>query len=574
LLCYEQWKNSSASNWYTDDPILTRYAKRYLTNSVLEYVEPRFISTGVWAASKMDSRAKYTDREGAPVLIRYDREGNEINTIWYNDGYLQTVKEGFGTGVVSLRYDQQAPEQIPFLVNEILYYIMSESETGFTCPVSLTQGTAFVIEKFGSPEQKEKYLHRLGSSNPETLLQGATWLTEIQGGSDVGATQTVATKNGDHYLLTGEKWFASNCDADVSIALARVNDKPGTRGLGLFIVPRLLENKTPNRVTIRRLKDKLGVRAVASGELILNEAVGYLIGEEDKGFLYMAEALNVSRLGTALKGLAIARRAFLESAIYTSKREAFGKTINQFPMVQETLINLIADIEAAWAVNIQMNNAFDRYHTNNEQTSDNYAVMRILLSLGKYKFCELGVSAAKDAIELHGGNGYIEEYVTPRLFRDAMVNPVWEGTANIQSLEVMKLLRKGGFDPLVTDMASALNKITAPHLLESKQIISEELRLLKEMVDYVLQQDSEYQSVYAKKLADSLYDVYSSSHLLEEANYDWKELQDNRRSLVANYWVQKTFRPRRDRGILSGVITTKDLFHPFVRFEKVDVTTT
>ena len=470
------------------------------------------------------------------------------------------------------RYDQQAPEQIPFLVNEILYYIMSETETGFTCPVSLTQGTAFVIEKFGSAAQKEKYLHRLGASNPEILFQGATWLTEIQGGSDVGATQTIAVKNGDHYLLTGEKWFASNCDADVSIALARVNDKPGTRGLGLFIVPRYLENGTLNRVTIRRLKDKLGVRAVASGELILNGAAGYLVGEEDKGFLYMAEALNVSRLGTALKGLAIARRAFLESSIYTSKREAFGKTINQFPMVQETLVNLIADIEAAWAVNIQMNNAFDLYHTYNDHTSDNYAVMRILLSLGKYKFCELGVSAAKDAIELHGGNGYIEEYVTPRLFRDAMVNPVWEGTANIQSLEIMKLLRKGGIDPLVTDMTSALNRVTAPHLAETKQIVTEELKLFKEMVNYLLLQDSEYQSAYAKKLADSLYDVYSSSHLLEEANYDWKELQDNRRCLIANYLIQKTFRPRKDKGILSGTMAVKDLFYPFVYFERVNKT--
>ena len=102
MLRYEQWGNSSTSNWYLDDPILTRYAKRYLTKSILEYVEPRFIQTGVLAASKMDSRAKYTDREGAPILLRYDREGNEINTIWYNEGYLQTVKEGFETGVVWL----------------------------------------------------------------------------------------------------------------------------------------------------------------------------------------------------------------------------------------------------------------------------------------------------------------------------------------------------------------------------------------------------------------------------------------------------------------------------------------
>ena len=347
---YSALEVGNDANWYTENPILNRYAKRYLPEHILQYVEQSFYETGRFAAGSMDRRAVHTDRDGAPKLIRYNRNGEEINEIWYNEGYLKTVMEGYGSGVVFYRYDKNSPGTVPYLVNCILLYLMCESETGFTCPVVLSQSVAFVLEKFGSKEQKELYLSRLASNDPETFIQGATRLTEIQGGSDVGATQTVAVKNGDHYILTGEKWFASNCDAEVSITLARVNDQPSTRGLGLFLVPRTLSDGSRNHVTIRRLKDKLGVRAVASGELILNGAIGYLIGEESQGFKYMAEALNVSRLGTAIGGLAIARRAFRDAAVYTSQRKAFGHTINQYPMVQETLVEMITEIEAGWAI--------------------------------------------------------------------------------------------------------------------------------------------------------------------------------------------------------------------------------
>ncbi|MCM3584743.1 acyl-CoA dehydrogenase family protein [Mesobacillus maritimus] len=218
---YSLWESSNQANWYTDDPILTRYAERYLPKSVLNYVKESFEKTGALAAGPMDRRAVHTDREGAPRLIRHNKKGEEINQVWYNEGYRQTVRDGYGTGVVAYRYDENAPETIPFFVNMVLIYLMCETEPGFTCPVGLSQSTAFVLEKFGSEQQKAEYLSRLASWDPETLAEGATFLTEIQGGSDVGAAKTTAIKNGDHYLLSGEKWFASNCDAEIAIVLAR-----------------------------------------------------------------------------------------------------------------------------------------------------------------------------------------------------------------------------------------------------------------------------------------------------------------------------------------------------------------
>lgn len=571
MLHYADFASANELNWYTDDPILTRYAKRYLSDAMLSYVEADFKETGRLAAGPIDKRAVHTDREGAPKLVRYNRKGEEISEVWYNEGYLQTVREGYGTGVVAYRYDTKAPERVPFLVNAILLYLLCEAEPGFTCPVGLTQSAAFVLEKFGSDEQRGKYLSRFASLNPDTFAQGATFLTEIQGGSDVGATRTLAVREGDHYRLTGEKWFASNCDAEIAITLARVSDKPSTRGLGLFLMPRTLDDGTRNRVTIRRLKDKLGVRAVASGELILDGAVGYLIGDEDKGFKYMAEALNVSLLGTALSGLATARRALCETAIYTSQRMAFGSPIAKYPMVRETLADMAVEVEAGWAICLQMIRLFDEVHTYDYGVGESEALLRILLSLGKSRCSDLGVMAAKRAMELHGGNGYIEEYVTPRLLRDAIVNPIWEGTANIQALEVLKNLQKGGLAPFITNLEQTLKQVDRTETNDLCHQLSKEVDRCRKMIDHVLQQNAEVQSGLAKHLSDFMYDVFTSVHLLEEAFYDIVHLGDKRRLLAVEHWARRRFSNSADRGILENRIVTEVVFQALVAFNEVPV---
>jgi len=567
MLRYEHWETGNERNWYGDDPLLQRYAKRYLSAAMYAYVEPRLLAVGALAAGPIDRRAAHTDRDGAPKLIRYDRQGREINEVWYNEGYRQTVQDGYGAGVVGLRYMEGAPERVPFLANSLLFYLLSEAETGFTCPVALTQSVAFVVEKFGSEEQKRTYLPRLAGMDGTAFWQGGTFLTEIQGGSDVGATLTVAVREGDHYRLTGEKWFASNCDADVAITLARVNDRGATAGLGLFLVPRTLPDGTRNAVSIRRLKDKLGVRAVASGELELNGAVGYLIGEEDQGFKYMAEALNVSRIDTALGGVAIAQRAFREAAIYTAQRSAFGQVVQRYPMVQETLYDMMTEIEAAWAVCVRTMGLFDQVHTEGTGGKAEYAVLRVLLSLAKYRCSELGVSAAKRSLELHGGNGYIEEYVTARLLRDAVVNPVWEGTANIQALEVLKTLLKGGHDPFVAHLHAALGAVRHPAVLALRQVLAVELSRAETLIQATLTSDNRRQAALAKKLTDFLYDLYAGIRLLEEAQYDLNQTGDGRRLLIAEHWTRLSFDRSPDRGILDAYEITDEKFTAVVAFE-------
>lgn len=565
MIDYSRYADGTKLNWYKSDFSMQHYARRYLSPAIWAWGEEKLVKMGAYAAGPMDRRARHTDREGAPRLIRYNRQGEEINEIWYNEGYLATVGDCYEAGVVGWRYRQDVPERVPFLFTQLLHMLMSEAETGFTCPVTLTMSVAFVLEKFGSAEQKEKYLPLLASMDRRTLEQGATYLTEIQGGSDVGAIQTRAVPDGDQYRLTGEKWFASNCDAGVAIALARVNDAPGTKGLGLFLLPRQLPDGTRNSITIRRLKDKLGVRAVASGELELKGAVGYLIGRPDQGFKYMAEALNISRMCTATGALAISRRAFLEAAIYTSKRTAFGQTLNHFPMVRQTLLDMTTDIEAGWALAVQMIRVMDQCHTYGEETEERSILLRLLLAMAKLRLSEKGVEHAKAALELHGGNGYIEEYVTPRLLRDAQVNTVWEGPSNIMALEILKTMgregkRTGGRSSIILEeIWETLDGVNLPELSDAVQCVQEQIPELYKDAKYLLQSDPLTQNGFARRLADRLIDVYSAAHLLEEANYARETTGSSRLVKVAEYFVDRTFRPE-IFDIRSGYLPSQELF--------------
>ncbi|WP_309863812.1 acyl-CoA dehydrogenase family protein [Desmospora profundinema] len=566
---YSRYRDGTELNWFESDFSMQRYLQRYLSPALREWGEGRLREMGSYAAGPMEKRARHTDREGAPRLIRYDRYGQPINEVWVNEGYQRTVEAGYGSGVVGWRYREDVPEPVPFFYTQMLHMLMSKAEVGFTCPITLTMSVAFVLEKFSSQEQRERYLPRLASMDPVTLEEGATFLTEIQGGSDVGVTRTRAVADGKHHLLTGEKWFASNCAAGLAITLAREGETKGTKGLSLFLLPRILENGEKNRITIRRLKDKLGVRAVPSGELELNGAVGFRIGEPEQGFRYMAEALNVSRMCTATGSLALSHRAFLEAAVYTANREAFGNRIDRYPMVRQTLLDMMADIEVGWALAARMMQAMDDCHTYGRETEENKALLRLLLAMAKYRLSENAVRHAKDSLELHGGNGYIEEFVTPRLLRDAQVNTVWEGPSNIMALEILKNLgreakRTGGNSfVLLQKVEQALNQVTVPELAESVETLRQACVRLARDAKVVLEADAMVQNAHARRFADQLIDVCGAAFLLEEAQYDWDVRACSRLALVARYVVGRLGYPGAF-GIGADVIPSMEWFDTIV----------
>jgi acyl-CoA dehydrogenase len=266
------------------------------------------------------------------------------------------------------------------------------------------------------------------------------FLTERQGGSDVGSNDVTATQQGGRWLLSGDKWFCSNVDAEAILVLARMPDGgPGTRGLGLFLA--LREAPAGNGATsrIHRLKEKLGVRSMATGEVTLEHTEGFLIGGAGQGFKLMAEMINLSRMYNAVASVAAMRRALLEALAYGAERRAFGQRLWELPLWRATLADLQAEYLGIFLLVFEAVRALDAA-AGGDPTAGK--LVRLLTPLVKALSGKLGMFAVSECMEAVGGNGYIEESPLPRLLRDAQVLPIWEGTTNILTLDVLRALGK------------------------------------------------------------------------------------------------------------------------------------
>lgn len=569
---YSKYKEGKWVNYYTLDPNFVRLMEKYLPAKWLDWAHRHLTDFGQQVGGPIAERSDYTDKAGRPVLNRYNRLGEDISEIWTNDGYKQTVKEVYEAGIVGYLYHPvpELGEKLNYMFSYAMGYILSQTEAGFYCPVTLTLSSAYLVDRFASEELKEKYLTRLTSLNYETLYEGTTWLTEKQGGSDVGSNTTRAVRVGEVHLLTGEKFFASNAGAGVSTLLARVNDRPGTKGLGLFLVPWRKENGERNQISVRRLKDKLGVIAVPSAEVLLEDAEGYLIGEEEKGFKYMIEALNISRMANAVASVGILRRAFLESVIYATHREAFGQPIIRYPMLQEMLLDLLIDLEATTAGVFKLIYYYDKEETSKDASEDEKVINRLLVSLMKYRAGEVVVRDASKAIEIHGGNGYIEEYVTPRLLRDAQVLTVWEGTANILGLDLLRAIEKHqAHEVFSRELERIMVKLTHPYSRKILLYYQEELKNLRETVSVLVTQPKEMQIIHPKRLADWMVDLYQGVVLLEDAEFELSRYGDARKFLVAKVYTERLQR-RGTRGILNYSYLEHRFFKELVNYQILD----
>jgi alkylation response protein AidB-like acyl-CoA dehydrogenase len=274
-------------------------------------------------------------------------------------------------------------------------------------------------------------------------------MTERAGGSDVGAIETVAERDGDVWRLRGEKWFCSHADADVALLLARPAGAPrGTAGLALFAMPRHLEDGERNAYRIVRLKDKLGTRSMASGEILLEGARAWLVGDERRGFRQMMEQVNLSRLSHGMRAASMMRRCYNEARAAAAGRVAFGRRLDSMPMVRGQLVDILLRAEQALSLSLFAAAAMDAAGADSsgfgwatagssEGRSEAAAVLRILTPLLKLRACRDNVRVATAAMEIRGGNGYIEEWVNARLVRDAHIGVLWEGTSNIVALDVV-----------------------------------------------------------------------------------------------------------------------------------------
>lgn len=554
-------EKKNTENFYTDDPNLRRLLKESLPTDFFKWADIELKRYGELCTGPIDERATHTDREGEPKLIRYDKMGNEVSKVWLNEGYKQSVNDTYNTGVVGYVH-----KEIPslghkgnYVYSYALKYLLSHSEPGLACPVTLTKATAYLIDHYASDELKEKYLPHVISTGETELYEGATFLTERQGGSDVGANEVSAVKSGDVYRITGEKYFASNAGAcGVAMVLARVKGaEAGTKGLSLFLVP-WEENRAAGQLRIRRLKDKLGVRAVPSAEVEFEGAVGYLVGEENRGFYYMIEALNLSRISNAVASLGIMRRAYIEARNYAMDRVAFGKNLTQYPMIQATLSKMVAKQEVEMNAMFRVIELMDKVmglDTKHTATEEEKVLFRLYVAVMKKETAEQAVHFAHEAIEMHGGNGYIEDFVTPRLLRDAQVLTVWEGTANILGLEVLRLLNRYNVEKLfASEMRERLAQVNVPsELVPLVSVLENELNDLLERVSEIKKLPDDLQTYYSKDIAKWFADIFESVVAVEEASKD-ERMMKIAEVYLKNVWEEKSVQAKH-----ADIIHFKDI---------------
>jgi alkylation response protein AidB-like acyl-CoA dehydrogenase len=468
-------------------PVLVRREPR-ITSHLQRLAEFR-----PWVLAEVDTQANYTDRYAPPSLQTYDRDGNIINRIIATPLYDAQHQECYRRGIIGLPYAEGAPHLLSFAMG----FLLSQADISLHCPVTLTGAVAYVLGYHANTSLRKKYLHDVTRMDGHTKT-GGTWATEKHGGSDVGATTTVAVRRGDDFALSGLKWFTSNANSGLAVATARPEGaEPGSNGLGLYLVPSHLEDGGPNHYLIRRLKDKLGTKGLPTGEIELLGTEAIEIAAPPHGFKLMMEALEYSRLHNAAGAAGVQRRALSEAVQWCKSREAFGSKIIQYPMVQDELLRMQVQFQAGALLAFEAALTFDAALADPARRT----WLRLVTALAKYLTAEYAIRSCRSALELIGGNGYTSDYPIARIYRDAQVLTVWEGPANIQALELLRLLapKYGGtaeYEKRMGELLDWLPDSLAP-LLESR--LSEDMALIATVT-----LDCETSTRYARKLLHRL----------------------------------------------------------------------
>lgn len=378
-----------------------------------------------------------------PVLRNYDRYGNRIDEVEYHPAYHQLMALAVAHELHALPWRRQQPGA--HVARAAKFFLQSQVEAGHGCPISMTYSIVPAIRH--QPEIAAEWEPRIVSTEydprslPPNQKRGVICgmaMTEKQGGSDVRANTTRAEPvdsggPGAAYWITGHKWFCSAPMSDAFLMLAYTD-----KGLSCFFVPRWRPDGVRNTILIQRLKDKLGNRSNASSEIELDRAWGRMVGEEGRGVRTIIEMVNHTRLDCVIGSAAIMRQALVQAIHHCRHRSAFGKRLVEQPLMQNVLADLCLESEAATVAMMRLARAYDMAHRNPEER----AFARLATAVVKYWVCKRTPMMVAEALECLGGAGYVEESVMPRLYREAPLNGIWEGSGNVICLDVLRAIRK------------------------------------------------------------------------------------------------------------------------------------
>lgn len=513
-----RWQEKLPKNFFLSNQNLQNVLRYYMGEPAYNHAQARLSALGAHAATTLDELAKQEDRIGNhPKLERYDGIGRRTEAIEFHPNHDHAGRIIWGSGIMAL----QADAGNTTLQMGLYYLLCHNGEAGHLCSMACTSGLIRALQQEADAPLRAKFLPPLLVPDYDTMQHGAQFLTEVQGGSDVGANSVQASQQPDGtWRIHGEKWFCSNVNAQQFLMTARATAHDGTKGLGLFLVPRTLDDGTPNAFFIRRLKDKLGTRTLASAELDFEGATAYAVGAVENGFKIAVElVLNTSRLMNAVACAGIMRRAYYEAGYYACTREAFGASIISYPMVQEAIAELDTEAHAATASCFYLAHLLDRIETG-QASAHEEALYRLLVNVNKYLTSVRGSQMVHRAIEVLGGNGAIESFsILPRLYRDMVVLESWEGTHNVLALQVLRDVHKLRLDKAFLAQARAwLESATHAELAPHRARLQEALADFTAWLGKLKSLPSGAQAAHARRLLDRLGTLTQALLLLSEAH--------------------------------------------------------
>jgi alkylation response protein AidB-like acyl-CoA dehydrogenase len=544
VIDYQAFERAVGENWYRLDPELQRIVRAGCPSEDREWADVKLDELGALVGERVSRNADIVDAN-PPRLVRYDRWANEVGDIEHHEAMIDSKRAMWECGYVS-GFARDAAERgraTPGVVLAAANYMVSQADTGLMCSTGMTSGVAGLVDAYAPADVRDDLLAGLRADTFESGLDGSMFLTERDGGSDLRRTVHCTARDlGDgRVLIDGEKWFCSNVDGAAIVMLARPEDEPEeTAQLGLYLVPRFLDDGSRNHIAVRRLKDKLGTKSVPTAEVEFHGALGYALrprhgdgaGSDAGGLNRMMEMVNGSRFGVALMGLGIARRCFLEAAIWAHRREAKGRVLVDLPLVRESLVDLQAELEAAMAAGFECAVAARR------DAGDR--LRRILVPAAKVRLCRFGVEAAHAAIELYGGNGYCEDWGLTRQLRDAQCHPIWEGTENICVLDVLRAMRRDAAQEALlarVDVALEAARGAPAFTAIAADAVTSARKTLEQRIDDVLALDRDESEARSAPLTALMTRVVSAALLLEAS------VDDPRKALVALRYARRHFVP-------------------------------
>jgi alkylation response protein AidB-like acyl-CoA dehydrogenase len=429
-------------NQYDEDRMFRSLMGRRF-GSILPDVEEAFRSMGELAGGEL-YQLQLEDRLNQPDLTRWDAWGNRIDRIELSPLWRRVAPLAAEFGLVGEGYEGRFGSLSRSLQFGLVYLFHPSSDV-YTCPLAMTDGAARTLLGSGNAAIAERAVPRLIHRDPAHAWTSGQWMTEATGGSDVGRSETVAVQGADgSWYLSGRKWFTSAATSEMALTLARpVGNPGGARGLALFYLETRDEDGQLNGIRICRLKDKLGTRKVPTAELILDGSVAQLVAGSDDGIRNIVPMLEMTRTWNTICAVSSMRRGLALARDYARRRIAFGQTLDTQPLHVDTLALLQARAEACLHLGFHLVDLVGR-REHGEIGELGEIELRLLTSLAKLTTARLAAGCAGEVIEAFGGAGYIEDTGLPMLLRDAAVLPIWEGTTNVLSLDLLRALREGG----------------------------------------------------------------------------------------------------------------------------------